>query len=134
MRYNPQGIKSIGNKKVTAVAHGRMIGARPNQIGKEYEAFTGFPSNVLEYPNVIGKQALHPTQKPVELCEYLINTYTDDGMTILDNCMGTGTTAIAAMNTKRNYIGFELEKEYYELAQNRMQEYVQKINGNNLIQ
>ena len=61
MKYNPLGIRSIGDKKVTAVAHGTSMGARPNQIGKKYEAFTGFPHNVLEYPNIIGKKAIHPT-------------------------------------------------------------------------
>jgi len=120
MRYNPQGIVSIGTKKVTAVAHGNMMGARPNQIGKEYEAFTGFPHNVLEYANVIGKAALHPTQKPVDLCEYLIKTYTNEGETILDNCMGSGTTAIACINTNRNYIGFELDEKYYNIAVERI--------------
>ncbi len=127
MRYNPQGIKSIGTKKVTPVAHGNMMGARPNQVGKEYEAFTGFPHNVLEYQNVIGKQALHPTQKPVDLCEYLIKTYTYEGELILDSCIGSGTTAIACINTKRNYIGFELDEKYYELACNRITNHINKI-------
>ena len=122
MRYNPQGITSIGNKKVTAVAHGIMMGARPNQIGKEYEAFTGFPHNVLEYTNVIGKQALHPTQKPTDLLEYLINTYTYENEIILDNCMGSGSTAIACINTNRNYIGFELDNTYFEIAKKRIED------------
>jgi site-specific DNA-methyltransferase (adenine-specific) len=119
MRYNPQGIISIGNKKVTAVAHGNMMGARPNQIGREYEAFTGFPHNVLEYPNIIGKQALHPTQKPVELCEYLIKTYTNKNETVLDNCIGSGTTAVASQNTNRKWIGIEMEEKYCEITKNR---------------
>ena len=55
----------------------------------------------------------HPTQKPIELFEYLIKTYTNEGETVLDNCMGSGTTAIACINTNRNYIGFEKEYEYY---------------------
>ena len=126
MRYNPQGITSIGNKKVTAVAHGAMMGARLNQIGKEYEAFTGFPHNVLEYANVIGKQALHPTQKPTDLLEYLINTYTYKNEIILDNCMGSGTTAIACINTNRNYIGFEKDTTYYNLAEKRIENALNK--------
>lgn len=127
MRYTPQGIKSIGNKKVTAVAHGTMMGSRPNQIGKEYEAFTGFPNNVLEYANVIGKQALHPTQKPTDLLEYLIETYTNEKELILDNCLGSGSTAIAALNTGRNYIGFELDENYFKIAQNRINEHKSEI-------
>lgn len=120
MRYNPQGIVSIGNKKVTAVAHGKMMGARPNQIGVEYEAFTGFPHNVLEYPNVIGTKAIHPTQKPVALLEYLIKTYTNKGDTVLDNTMGSGTTGVACANLNRNFIGIELDETYFNIAQDRI--------------
>ncbi|MCP1354646.1 DNA-methyltransferase [Aneurinibacillus migulanus] len=120
MRYNPQGVKSVGKKKVTNVAHGRMMGARPNQAGREYEAFTGFPHNVLEFANVTGSSALHPTQKPVELFEYLIKTYTIEGETVLDNCMGSGTTAVACVRTSRNFIGFETEPKYIEIANKRL--------------
>src|SRR5699024_1354252 len=63
---------------------------------------------------------LHPTQKPVALFEYLIKTYTNESETVLDNCMGSGTTAIACINTNRNYIGFELDEEYYNLANERI--------------
>jgi site-specific DNA-methyltransferase (adenine-specific) len=121
MRYNPQGIISNGKKKITDKVHGRMMGARPNQVGREYEAFTGFPHNVLEYPNMIGKSALHPTQKPVELCEYLIKTYTNEGDLILDNCIGSGTTAIASLNTNREFIGIEKELKYVQISNQRIQ-------------
>ena len=63
---------------------------------------------------------IHPTQKPVALVEYLVKTYANEGETVLDNCMGSGTTAVACMNTNRNYIGFELDKDYYELANERI--------------
>ncbi len=63
----------------------------------------------------------HPTQKPVKLCEYLIKTYTNEGETVLDSCMGSGTTAIACMNINRNFIGFELDKEYFEIAKERIE-------------
>lgn len=122
MVYYPQGIKPIGKKKVTAAAHGKMMGARPNQVGKEYEAFTGFPHNVLEYPNVTGKQALHLTQKPVELCEYLIKTYTNEYDTVLDNCMGSGTTGVACKNLNRSFIGIELDPTYFEITKRRIEE------------
>lgn len=120
MRYTPQGIVSIGNKKVTAVAHGAMMGARPNQIGVEYEAFTGFPHNVLEYPNVVGSKAIHPTQKPVALFEYLIKTYTNEGDLVLDNCAGSGTTGVACKNTNRNFILIEKEQEYIDIINKRL--------------
>ncbi len=88
---------------------------------KRYDPDFVQPSDVLEFnvvPNRNGK--LHPTQKPVELVEYLINTYSNEGDVILDNCMGSGTTAIAAMNTKRNFIGFELDKNYWFIANARI--------------
>lgn len=82
---------------------------------------TGYPKNILDFkPNNIHKK--HPTQKPVALCEYLIKTYTNEGKTVLDNCMGSGTTAIACINTNRNFIGFELDKNYYDIANKRIAE------------
>lgn len=89
---------------------------------KRYDPDFVQPSDVLEFdvvPNRKGK--LHPTQKPVELLEYLIKTYSNEEDTILDNCMGSGTTAIACINTNRNYIGFELDKGYFDKLQTRIQ-------------
>jgi site-specific DNA-methyltransferase (adenine-specific) len=116
MKYNPQGVSRAGIKKITKVKHGRTMGARPNQVGKEYEAFTGFPTNLLEYPNLVGKTAIHPTQKPVALLEYLIKTYTQENDLVLDNCMGSGTTCLAAKELNRKFIGIEKEPKYYEIA------------------
>lgn len=65
---------------------------------------------------------LHPTQKPVALCEYLIKTYTNEGEWVLDNCMGSGTTGVAAVNTGRNFIGIEQEDKYFAVAKQRIQE------------
>ncbi|ECD6517365.1 site-specific DNA-methyltransferase, partial [Salmonella enterica subsp. enterica] len=67
-------------------------------------------------------KTFHPTQKPVSLFEYIIKTYTDEGETVLDNCMGGFTTAIACDNTNRNWIGFELQKEYCQEGLNRINE------------
>ena len=125
MSYNPQGIKSIGAKRVIKGAHGRTMGARPNQVGREYESFTGFPHNLLEFPNVVGSKALHPTQKPLELCEYLIKTYTKPGDLVLDNCAGSGSTLVAAKRLKRRYIGWEWDPDFphdqfYKLALQRL--------------
>lgn len=66
------------------------------------------------------ERGLHPTQKPVMLCEYLIKTYTDEMDTVLDNCMGSGTTGVACINTNRNFIGIEIDKTYYDIAVNRI--------------
>lgn len=92
-----------------------------NKQKKRYDPDWVQPSDVLEFnvvPNRNGK--LHPTQKPVELVEYLIKTYSNEGDTILDNCMGSGTTAIASINTNRNFIGFELDKNYFDIANERI--------------
>ena len=121
MKYNPQGVKSVGKKTIGNGKHGRILGARPNQVGVEYEAMTGFPSNVLEYGNITGKQAIHPTQKPVALLEYLIQTYTNEGETVLDNCMGSGSTGVACANTDRDFIGIELDENYFNIAKNRIE-------------
>lgn len=120
MQYFPQGIESIGIKKVTPVAHGAMMGARPNQVGREYEAFTGFPHNFLEYQNVIGDKAEHPTQKPVALIEYLVKTYTNEGDTVLDFTAGSGTLGVACVRTNRNAVLIEKETEYFEIAKRRI--------------
>lgn len=90
---------------------------------KKYDPDFVQPSDVLHFnvvPNRNGK--LHPTQKPVELIEYLIKTYSNEGDLILDNCIGSGTTAIAAMNTNRNYIGFELDTNYFNIANERIKQ------------
>ena len=128
MAYYPQGVTSKCQAVVKDGKHGRILGARPNQVGRVYEAFTNFPNNVLEYDNLWGKKAIHPTQKPVELIEYLIKTYTNEGKLVLDNCIGIGTTAIACMNTNRNFIGFEMDSKYYEIANNRIKEHEIELN------
>ncbi len=94
-----------------------------SEIKRVRNADDGFrnPKSVLKINNKLNGN-IHPTQKPVPLFEYLIKTYTNKGDTVLDNCMGSGTTAIACLNTERNFIGFELDKEYFEGAQNRIKE------------
>ena len=87
-------------------------------FGKEH----GYPKNILEFKREY--RPSHPTQKPVALFEYLIKTYTNEGETVLDNCAGSGTTAIACLNTNRNYICIEKEPKYYEIAQNRINEHI----------
>ena len=84
--------------------------------------FTGYPHHLLEFHTPAGKERHHPTQKPIELLEYLIKTYTDEGGVVLDNCMGSGSTCVACVNTNRNYIGFELDKNYFEISRKRIDE------------
>jgi len=78
-----------------------------------------YPTTLLEIPLPRFKSG-HPTQKPVALCEYLIKTYTNEGETVLDNCMGSGTTGVACVNTDRNFIGIELDDHYFEVATERI--------------
>ena len=106
------------NKPSLESAYGKT-GTKNNYLsvneGKRY------PVSIVEFGR--DKAKLHPTQKPVALFEYLIKTYTNEGETVLDNCMGSGTTAIACMNTERNFIGFELDKTYYEKSLKRIKEH-----------
>ena len=81
-----------------------------------------YPTDIIEISNAVNKGKIHPTQKPVALCEYLIKTYTNKRDTILDNCIGSGTTAIACINTDRNFIGIEKEPKYFEIACKRVSE------------
>jgi len=111
--YNPQGIKR--NPKIN-----KRTKSSEN-FGKHelsnFSEFENYPNDILEFSN---ERGLHPTQKPVELFEYLIRTYTNEGDLVLDNCIGSGTTAIACINTKRNFIGIELEEKYYKIALERV--------------
>ena len=81
-----------------------------------------YPNSILRIPNESKTATKHPTQKPVALFEYLIKTYTNENETVLDNCMGSGTTAIACINTNRNYIGFELDTSYFDIANERVEQ------------
>lgn len=122
MEYNPQGISSIGVKTVTKNFNaGGVVGERPNQIGKQYEAFTGFPNDVLEFKSITGKSCLHPTQKPVDLLEYLIRTYTNKNDLVLDFTMGSGSTGVACINTNRRFIGIEIDEKYFNIAKDRIE-------------
>ena len=126
MVYNPQGIiqinKNIKNGKRNFV---NIVGKRPSHKDEFIQEYTNYPTMTLNYSKDNSK--LHPTQKPVALIEYLIKTYTNEGELVLDNCMGSGTTAIACMNTNRNFIGFELNKEYYDIANRRIEENKMKL-------
>ncbi len=82
-----------------------------------------YPQSILTFSNASQKGKVHPTQKPVALLEYLIKTYTNEGEIVLDNCMGSGTTGVACINTNRNFIGIELDPEYFKIAEKRIYEH-----------
>lgn len=86
-----------------------------------------YPVSILDFSNANRTNKVHPTQKPVALFEYLIKTYTNEGETVLDNCMGSGTTAVACLNTDRQYIGFELDETYHKLSLERIKKHTQQL-------
>lgn len=117
MPYVPQGLIHKESKKIRSGSLG--IGRdRDSQRGEYVSKGSNYPTSVLEFSGDI--KTIHPTQKPVALFEYLITTYTDEGHLVLDNCMGSGTTAIACLNTKRHFIGFENDPKYYSQAIERI--------------
>src|SRR5699024_308812 len=118
------GVKSLDYSNTTSKSRDEKgdvyDGIKRNRDGKVYGKLRN-PSSVQFFNNRIpSDRSVHPTQKPVALFEYLIKTYTHEDETVLDNCMGSGTTAIACMNTKRNFIGFELDETYYEKSLERI--------------
>jgi|SRR5699024_2392122 len=136
-KYHAQGlvrkeyptINKGGRGKKPEGAGGTNYGRATKDAVQE---FTNHPKSIIKVP--VDMKPVHPTQKPVALFEYLIKTYTDKNETVLDNCMGSGTTAIACMNTERNYIGFELDKTYYEKSLERIKEHTTQTDIFNLLE
>ena len=92
-----------------------------------------YPTNLIRISNANHKDRSHPTQKPVALCEYMIRTYTNPGEVVLDNCLGSGTTVVAALNTGRNYIGFELDSDYLQIAEDRIAKHREQVERSPII-
>ncbi len=122
--YYPQGLVALKQPKTAIRKETKEnIYAHDGSLsGKEYtQMMTGYPNHVLKFPKET-KHTFHPTQKPVALLEYLVKTYTKPGEIVLDNCMGSGTTAIACLNTDRKFIGFETNLDYYNQSLERIKE------------
>ncbi len=92
-----------------------------DKVTQPYESDEYHPTNIIEITNAARASKVHPTQKPVALMEYLIRTYTHEGDTVLDNCMGSGTTGVACANTGRRFIGIEQDPTYFLIAAGRIQ-------------
>ena len=88
------------------------------KYSKRENVTTRYPKTIIDFPVVM--KPVHPTQKPVQLLEYLIRTYTNEGETVLDNCMGSGSTGVACVNTNRHFIGIELDEGYFKIAEERI--------------
>lgn len=118
-RYYPQMVARDKPKN-----RGKNRGVASDTTGNAFtedKTYTHYyPKAVLEFSNADQSGRIHPTQKPVPLCEYLIRTYTCEGETVLDNCMGSGTTGVAAANTLRQFIGIEQDEKYFQIARDRI--------------
>lgn len=124
--YNPQMVEYRGAKRGNKVKDGKLgklVDDSNNKTVFEYnDNGTRYPTQILKFKRDILTSNLHPTQKPVELLEYLIKTYSNENNIILDNCMGSGTTGVACVNTNRSFIGIEKDPTYFEIAKNRIEQ------------
>lgn len=121
--YNPQGLVVLPQEKQKVLRKSkpkRETIYKTTTLMKEYTTrFTNYPKNVLQFNT---ERGLHPTQKPVPLLEYLVRTYTNEGDTVLDNCMGSGSTGVAVKRVGgRHFIGIEQNKQYFDIAQERIE-------------
>ncbi len=118
--YNPQKTKGKMRKKM-GLKESEITGG--NSTVAEYVNDEYYPQSIQEFSIAnMRKGRLHPTQKPVALLEYLVKTYTNEGDIVLDNCMGSGSTGVACVNTGRNFIGMELDENYFNIAKTRIEE------------
>ena len=122
--YNPQGLIKLEkpNARKEKGFKADSVYKRSTLQNAYVQKYTNYPKHILEFSNEAAnnKKRLHPTQKPVKLLEYLIKTYTNEGETVLDNCMGSGSTGEACINTNRRFIGIELNEEYFKIAEQRI--------------
>jgi site-specific DNA-methyltransferase (adenine-specific) len=134
--YNPQMVVYTGkpaNNKPAVKSNQSLttVDSKGFHIKPYVDNGLRYPRDVLRFNRVPKTQTLHPTQKPVELLEYLIKSFTNEDMTVLDNCMGSGSTGVACINTNRNFIGIELDDNYFKIADNRLKEAMELNNESN---
>lgn len=117
--YNPQMIAR--NKAKTSKQYSESLSANCTIDGLDRTYTHLYPKTILKYSNANQNGKVHPTQKPVNLLEYLVKTYTKISNTVLDNCMGSGTTGVACKNLDRNFIGIEKDESYFAIAKKRIE-------------
>ena len=120
--YNPQFESGKPYKAINST-HSTNYGKQKDDVITVNSGFR-YPKSVIKMPKSESDRHLHPAQKPVALLEYLIRTYTNAGETVLDNCMGSGSTGVACVNTGRKFIGIELDPQYFEIAKKRIEDAV----------
>ena len=126
IKYNPQGVVKNNIVKTNPSDYAGTFSSSSIKKGKQYMTTgTGYPKCVIQFTK--DKSSLHPTQKPVALLVYLIKTYTNKGDVVLDNCMGSGSTGVACVNTNRRFIGIELDEGYFNIAKKRIEEAVNDL-------
>ena len=123
MNYYPQMEQMDKSRNYYLASSGKSF-QRDSHEKINYTTDKKYPKSIWYFYNSNQKEKIHPTQKPVELFEQLIKTYSNEGDLVLDNCMGSFTTAVACINTNRNYIGFENNNTYFELGQKRLENYI----------
>lgn len=122
--YNPQMTKHLGPLRSNKIKNGKLgiLVDSQNRKPNEYkDNGLRYPLQIIQFKRDILTSNLHPTQKPLELMEYLVKTYTNEGDTVLDFTMGSGTTGVACKNLNRNFIGIELDETYFNLAKKRIE-------------
>jgi DNA modification methylase len=125
--YNPQGLIKTDGKPRGGVNPSKTELGFGRSIKKPYkQTHTNYPKSIQTF-GTDNSRNVHPTQKPVALMEYLIKTYTDEGETVLDFTMGSGTTGVACVNLNRNFIGIEIDNKYFEIAKNRIAKAASKL-------
>lgn len=126
--YNPQGLRIIENQKPKSRKKIKTDSVYDmTTLDNEYTPkYTGWPTNVLYFNT---ERGLHPTQKPVPLLEYLVRTYTNEGGTVLDNCMGSGSTGAACLRSGRHFIGMEKDPQYFQAARERLEKEAALVAG-----
>ena len=111
--------KGLNKNKNVKTNHETAFGNKKNGFAKDYDDNKAYPKNIISITNA-SRNKQHPTQKPVALMEYLIKTYTNEGEVVLDFTMGSGSTGVACVNTKRSFIGIEQDDNYFTIAQERI--------------
>ena len=125
-KYNP---KMRTSKPLHAKGNIKLEKIKKNNVYDNFHATPDlrkgstekYPTSILKFQKLHSSQMVYPTEKPIELLEYLIKTYTDENDLILDNCMGSGTTGLACKNTNRNFIGIEIDEKAFEIAKKRLE-------------
>lgn len=129
--YNPQ--KTTGNKRKVSTAHHKRNSKKTTNYGdhglKTYDSTERFPTSVLKFATDKQKSALHPTQKPVALLEWIVRTYTNQGDRVVDNAMGSRSAGVACVNTGRKFTGIELAQNHFDVAYHRIMKRCTEVRG-----